>query len=125
MSDEKIKRPKLNVVSFDPNAKKDEKAAETAQFMQKILSELATRAADGDITDFIITFKSKRGTESMIGGDVSAIDYIGYVGMLEVLKNRLLQIMSRMSYAYSVDKDTGKTNKPDEVKKDEPETPKD
>ena len=90
--------------------------------MFKTLSE---RAAEGDIEDFVITFKSEsRGVESMIGagGGVYKFDFVGYIGMLEVLKQRLLGIMSQMTYAYDYSERKKETeDKKDEGNPDEPE----
>lgn len=91
----------LRVLEFDRKKERNEANEVVADMFQK----LAERAKEGDIEDFVITFRSaSRGTESMIGGTIRGFDFVGYIGMLEVLKQRLLDIMSNMTYAYSFEK---------------------
>jgi hypothetical protein len=91
---------KLRIVDFDRKKERTEANEVVAQMFDK----LASRAREGDIEDFVITFKSEsKGVESMIGGTIRGFDFIGYIGMLEVLKQRLLDVMSQMTYAYGFD----------------------
>ena len=118
MSDDLIKFPKgkLHVLDFDKKKERTEANETVADMFQ----ELSKRALDGDVEDFVITFRSaSRGVESMIGGTVKGFDFIGYLGMLELLKQRLISIMGQRSYAYSYEKDPAKK---DEVKTDEKPT---
>ena len=127
MSDE-TNDPKnnLRIVEFDKR-KAPGGNAEANKIVADMFITLSERAKAGDIQDFVITFKSEsRGIESMIGagGGVRGFDFIGYIGMLEILKQRLLGIMSQMTYAYAYEepKKTPTPEKPDDDGKDQ--TPK-
>lgn len=110
MSDEKEQgKGNLRVLEF--SSTKDKRNNEANKVVSDMFRQLSERAAKGDIEDFVITFKSaSRGVESMIGagGGVARFDFIGYIGMLEVLKQRLLGIMSQMTYAYAFEREQEK-----------------
>lgn len=116
MSDEKEQgKGNLRVLEFNNTNENNKVVAD-------MFKQLAERAESGDIEDFVITFRSQtRGVESMIGagGGVSKFDFIGYLGMLELLKQRLIGIMSQMMYAYEFKKSP--PTKPEE-KSDEQST---
>ena len=117
MSDEKDQKTNLRVLEFGKKKERNE----ANKVVADMFNTLSKRAMDGDIEDFVITFRSQsRGVESMIGGTIREFDFISYLGMLEVLKLRLLDIMSRMTYAYSYEKED-KPEKPDEPT--DPENP--
>ena len=119
MSDEKDPRNNLRILEFS----KEKRSTEANKIVSDMFKTLSERAEAGDIEDFVITFKSgSRGIESMIGaaGGVSRFDFIGYIGMLEVLKQRLLGIMSQMTYAYAYENEP---KKPETEKKDESTDP--
>jgi hypothetical protein len=110
MSDEKDPKTNLRILEFD----KKKERTEANETVRDMFLDLAKRADEGDIEDFVITFRSvSRGTESMIGGTVKGFDFIGYIGMLEVLKTRMMTIMSRSTYAYAYEKPKKEEEKPD------------
>lgn len=123
MSDEKEQgKGNLRVLEFSNT--KEKRNSEANKVVSDMFKQLSERAAAGDIEDFVITFKSEsRGVESMIGagGGVARFDFIGYIGMLEILKQRLLGIMSQMTYAYAFEKEREPT-KP-ETKDEQPTDP--
>ena len=123
MSDEKDQgKGNLRVLEFSNT--KEKRNSEANKVVSDMFKQLSERAAAGDIEDFVITFKSEsRGVESMIGagGGVGRFDFIGYIGMLEILKQRLLGIMSQMTYAYAFEKEREPT-KP-ETKDEQPTDP--
>lgn len=129
MSDEKDQRTNLRVLEF--NNKKEKQNDEANKLVADMFKTLSERALAGDIEDFIITFKSNsRGVESMIGagGGVSRFDFLGYIGMLEILKTRLMSIMSQMTYAYPYERapeQKPKQNEPEPLNEQptEPEKP--
>lgn len=98
MSDEKNQeKPDLKVLEFS------KKKTEGSKVVTDMFKELAVRAETGDIRDFIITFRSEsKGIESMVGaGDgIGNFNFVSYIGMLEVLKQRLLDIMAEMMQSY-------------------------
>lgn len=117
MSDDIIKFPKSKLRILETTATNEERA-EANKVVADMFNSLSQRALDGDIADFAITFRSKtKGVESMIGGTVKGFDFMAYLGMLEVLKQRLLYVMSQQGYSYVYE-----TTKKDE--KDGPEKPK-
>lgn len=121
MSDE-IKDPKNNLRILEFDTKKKERT-EANEIVAAMFTKLSQRALDGDINDFVMTFRSEsRGIESMIGGTIRGFDFVGYLGMLELLKQRLFSIMNRMSYSYEFEKDTP-SRPEDKEKKDEPTDP--
>ena len=125
MSDETTNDPRnnLRVLEFDKK-KANSGNAEANKIVSDMFKTLSERALKGDIEDFVITFKSNsRGIESMIGaGDgVRRFDFIGYIGMLEVLKQRLLGIMSQMTYSYAYEEPPKAPENKDD--KPEPEKP--
>lgn len=88
-----------NIRALEPRAEKEQK--ETNEALHKILSTLADRASKGELESFIMTIKTTKGSvESMIGGLDSNFDFVGSIGMLEVLKDRLMQMMAQFSYMY-------------------------
>lgn len=98
--------------------------SEANKIVSDMFRTLSERAAQGDIEDFVITFKSEsRGVESMIGagGGVYKFDFVGYIGMLEVLKQRLLGIMGQMTYAYDYAEQHKESESEKEQGPDEPE----
>lgn len=112
-SNDENAKTNLRVLEFDRKKERNEANEVVADMFQK----LADRARQGEIEDFVITFRSStKGTESMIGGTIRGFDFVGYIGMLEVLKQRLLDIMSNMTYAYSFEKPS--KGKPEEEKGD-------
>lgn len=118
--DQNQEKPNLRVLEFS-SVKDKKETNESHKVMADMFRQLADRAAQGDINDFVITFKSEsRGVESMIGvGEgIGNFDFVGYIGMLEVLKQRVMGIMSQMTYAYEF----GEDDMPQQPKKqDEPE----
>ncbi len=121
MSDEKDQgKGNLRVLEFSNT--KEKRNSEANKVVSDMFKQLSERAAAGDIEDFVITFKSEsRGVESMIGAGGGRFDFIGYIGMLEILKQRLLGIMSQMTYAYAFEKEREPT-KP-ETKDEQPTDP--
>lgn len=111
MSDEKEQgKGNLRVLEF--NNTKEKRTSEANKIVADMFRQLSERAEAGDIEDFVITFRSNtRGVESMIGagGGVARFDFIAYIGMLEVLKQRLLGIMSQMMYAYEFKREQPKS----------------
>ncbi len=124
MSDEKDpSQEKTNLRVLEFNNTKEKRTNENNKVVADMFKQLAERAEAGDIEDFVITFRSQtRGVESMIGagGGVSKFDFIGYLGMLELLKQRLIGIMSQMMYSYEFKRDFEKP-KTEEPKNEEPE----
>lgn len=120
MSDEKDQgKGNLRVLEFSNT--KEKRNSEANKVVSDMFKQLSERAAAGDIKDFVITFKSEsRGVESMIGAG-GRFDFIGYIGMLEILKQRLLGIMSQRTYAYDFEKEREPT-KP-ETKDEQPTDP--
>lgn len=124
MSDEKDpSQEKTNLRVLEFNNTKEKRTTENNKVVADMFKQLSERAEAGDIEDFVITFRSQtRGVESMIGagGGVSKFDFIGYLGMLELLKQRLIGIMSQMMYSYEFKRDFEKP-KTEEPKNEEPE----
>jgi hypothetical protein len=122
MSDEtNEQKPNLRVLDF---SKEKHIATDSNKMIADMFKGLADRALQGDIEDFVITFKSNsRGIESMIGASdgINKFDFVGYIGMLEVLKQRLLGIMSQRMYAYAYEGEPAKNEDKDE--QPEPEKP--
>ena len=122
MSDENNEiKTNLRVLEFD---KRKERSAESNKVISDMFLRLSERALEGDIDDFVITFKSTtRGIESMIGagGGVYKFDFVGYIGMLEVLKQRLMGIMSQMTYAYEHEAPKKKDEEPKNEQPIDPE----
>jgi len=122
MSDEKDPKTNLRVLEFE----RKKESSESNKIVADMFRTLAKRADAGDIEDFVITFKSEsRGIESMIGAgrSVRGFDFIGYIGMLEVLKQRLLGIMSQMTYAYTYEGEEKEEPKQSEDKDGQPTEP--
>lgn len=124
MSDEKEQgKGKGNLRVLEFNNTKEKRTNEANKVVADMFKQLSERAEAGDIEDFVITFRSNsRGVESMIGagGGVARFDFIAYIGMLEVLKQRLLGIMSQMMYAYEFKREQPK---PEEKKDEQPTDP--
>lgn len=119
MSDQENPKEKFKVLHTDnvtslaeERAKHD---AERDKAISEMFTKLADRAAKGELDGFVMTLRTSKGSvESLIGGLSRSFDFIGYVGMLESLKIRLLDMMSQFSYMYYSSED-GK----DEPKKED------
>jgi hypothetical protein len=105
MDNSNNKKPNLIALEFD--RKKAQKESANAMVVE-LLEKLAERARKGEIESFIIALRTfPDGAESMLGGDLEDFDFVGYIGMLEILKQRLLDITSDMTEYYPLDEDEG------------------
>lgn len=118
MSDQdENEKPKFKVLEFD-NVKsifeeRDKDEAEKNKVLADMFKNMSERAAKGELDGFVMTLRTTKGSvESLIGGLSRGFDFIGYVGMLESLKLRLLDIMSQFSYMYYTSPDEEEDNGP-------------
>lgn len=108
MSDEEQKeRPKFKVLEgAGDNVKilsteRDKEQKETNEALYKMFTMMAERAKKGEIDGFVMTLRTTKGAvESLIGGIGRGFDFVGYIGMLELLKDRLIELMAQFSYMY-------------------------
>jgi hypothetical protein len=103
MDNSNNKKPNLIALEFD--RRKAQKESANAMVVE-LLEKLVERARNGEIESFAITFRTfSDSAESMVGGDMDDFDFVGYIGMLEVLKQRLLDVTSSITEYYSLDED--------------------
>ena len=118
MSDQgENEKPNFKVLEFDNvksiSEKRDKDEAEKNKVLVDMFKRMSERAAKGELDGFVMTLRTTKGSvESLIGGLSKDFDFIGYVGMLESLKMRLLDIMSQFSYMYYTSLDKEEDNGP-------------
>lgn len=107
MSDEENGKSKFRILEgAGDNVKvleleRDKERKETDEALAKMFTMMAGRAKKGEIDGFVMTLRTTKGSvESLIGGIGRGFDFVGYIGMLELLKDRLMQLMAQFSYMY-------------------------
>jgi hypothetical protein len=118
MSDQEEGKPKFKVLEFDNvksiSEERDKDELERNKVLSDMFKKMSERAAKGELDGFVMTLKTSKGSvESLIGGLSRGFDFIGYVGMLESLKMRLLDIMSQFSYMYYASPEKDDKNEPE------------